>query len=416
VSSEWKESFLAYENLQSRWPSEGLTLLKDLVSSVESPESWLQQYCFAPPDPSLLAEAKEIRPVFIDALSRIGFPRRHFTDVYHAAIYMASQAEYWSLPDYAYRGQRDHRWPMSPTLFRPAKGKKQLTPAELNSRLSKLAIYSEALEAEYPDRFSEYQRIAIGQHYGLKTWLLDLTSDPWVALFFASEGGEEGDVGMLTRFSMNEWDSLSASGDNCLGAMTLIEVSGVPRIDSQKALFLNSSHPDLIVQYGAEQLLFSQRQNLVFESECKGITKSKLLADDEAFATFTAGWLAGGTPPPSRPLGMQPLESAARSLRAADYRQILQTIIEKRHMTHRLSEEVNKSLCWFCDFHLELQRPTYAAQFGSIHLLIGAAERILVGQTFQEIMTDIYCNHIERDVLRQVLRTCDKGQLMLPGN
>jgi len=45
----------------------------------------------------------------------------------------------------------------------------------------------------------------------------------------------------------------------------------------------------------------------------------------------------------------------------------------------------------------------WRSQFGSIHLLIGAAEYVLANQEFETIMTDIYCNHVLPEVLRHVL-------------
>lgn len=401
--SEWKESYIAYENLQSRWPTEVFPLLNELVYSAEAPEYWLNKYSTTSLEKSLLAEAKRVRSIFNNAMRRLDDVRKPFADVYHAAIYLASNPRFWSCSGYAYRGQRDLQWPMKPTLFRPPKDETELTHEEFSRRLNTLATYSEALDAQYPARFGEYQRIAIGQHYGLQTWLLDLTSDPLVALFFASDRGKAGDVGVVTRFSRIEWDWMSASGENCLGAMTLIEVPGVPRIEAQKALFLNGSHPDLIFQYGAQQILFVQKDGLVFESKYTGITREKLLSDTDDFATFTTTWLGVEHPLPFRPLGVHPLDNATRPLKAADYRDILQTLIATHHLTHQVTAEVDKVLHFLCNFHLELQNPVYAEQFGSIHLLIGAAERALANQKLETIVNELYTNHVKPAVLEQVL-------------
>jgi hypothetical protein len=407
--SKWRDAYFEYENLQARWSGD-LALLKYLVYSAE-PEYWLQRYVLQLPSASLLAQARRIAPTFRDAMSLIPrWAEEPLEDVYHAAIYLESAPEYWSYPQYTYRGQRKREWPLLPALFRAPNGRGSLTSEEYNLRLNRVAAFSEAIEAQYPGKFNEDQCIAIGQHYGVESWLLDLTSDPWVALFFGSDHGETGDIGVLIRFSEVEWNRMSAGGENTLGAMALIKAPGVPRIEAQKALFLNGSHPDLIDQYAAQRIQFFQKEGLVFESSYKGVTREKLLSDDEFFATFTNAWLAVEPRRPSRPLGVRPRESATRPLRSMDYREILDALIEGAQQRHLVSEEVDKRLNSLCDFHLKLQAPAYAAQYGSIHLLIGAAERTLANQDFDTILDDLYRNHVKPEVLEQALISLREGK------
>jgi hypothetical protein len=113
------------------------------------------------------------------------------------------------------------------------------------------------------------QVIAVAQHYskelGVATWLLDVTYDPRVALFFASDGGREGDIGVVNCIVRHEWERLSANGTNRLGKLRVIDVPGILRIERQRASFLDTSHPDLFEQYVAHTVWFRQVDGLRFE-------------------------------------------------------------------------------------------------------------------------------------------------------
>lgn len=410
--SQWKDSFFAYEHLQARWPAEGHRLLRDLVYWPDPPEYWLGQYILPRPDERLIAEAVHIGPTIREAMGRVSFPHLEpLEDVYHAAIYLASATEHWEHAGTCYRGQRNRAWPALPTLYRTSGDEQVPTSKDYDLRLAKLAAFSEALNVKFPNRFEPYQCVAIGQHYGLHTWLLDLTSDPWVGLFFASLNGEKDQIGVLTRFSTIEWDRISGGGENSLGSMTLIAVPGVPRIEAQKALFLNGSHPGLIEQYVAEELEFRQTEGLVFESDYKGVSKEKLLSDDESFATFTNAWLRVEPPPPSRALEVRPLRSARQPLRPGDYREILQTLFRRENPTDTISEVADSLLNWLCSFHAEIQRPAYRIPISdrSIHHLISTANIIVATEEFSVDDLNSYYPFdygIQREVLAN-LETAD---------
>ncbi|MBU0943780.1 MAG: FRG domain-containing protein, partial [Proteobacteria bacterium] len=160
-------------------------------------------------------------------------------------------------------GQRDAKWRVVPSFFRKSGEERAAVLARINSLATVIMARRPGLQAE--------QALALIQHYSNElaapTWLIDLTWDPAVALFFASDGGRTGDLGVITMFVRREWEELAAGGRNRLGQIRLIEVPNVLRIERQRALFLDTSHPDLVEQYVAHSVWFYQVDNLVFEDQ-----------------------------------------------------------------------------------------------------------------------------------------------------
>ena len=79
-----------------------------------------------------------------------------------------------------FRGQCNARWGVSPSLFRIPDEAKE----EVRNRLSRLHHFLQGTEGvSYPA--DDDTVFAIAQHYGIPTNLVDFTSDPDVAAFFA---------------------------------------------------------------------------------------------------------------------------------------------------------------------------------------------------------------------------------------
>ncbi|MGL1930251.1 MAG: FRG domain-containing protein [Desulfotalea sp.] len=85
--------------------------------------------------------------------------------------------------NYVFRGQKDYRWPLEPTLDRFVKGAVKSEIATKHLEQFRLSIRGRLNDKSILN--DENEVWALGQHHGLATPLLDWTVSPYVALFFA---------------------------------------------------------------------------------------------------------------------------------------------------------------------------------------------------------------------------------------
>ena len=130
-------------------------------------------------------------------------------------------------------------------------------------------------------------------------------------------------TGKISYLARGEWTHFSADGTNRLGSIRLIEPKGVPRITAQQALFLDTSHPDLLDQFNPFSLYFRQKPLLLFEDETRDPPVSRSIVYPET--DIYKEKLLGASPIPAEPLEYIPTSNASKPLGAEDYMQIIES-------------------------------------------------------------------------------------------
>jgi hypothetical protein len=154
-----------------------------------------------------------------------------------------------------YRGQRDAVWPNVPALFRP-----DLLRLEQNEKRAVRDLIS-----VHPNEFalddSMFDKLVRMQHFGLPTRLMDVSRNPLVALYFATDPGDPRDSstdGAVTAFAVPEgrekyFDSDSVSCLANLANMTAKEKEEI--VAARRARLTGTTKADEIKRINAEPVV-----------------------------------------------------------------------------------------------------------------------------------------------------------------
>lgn len=123
-----------------------------------------------------------------------------------------------------YRGQRNSGWESIPGLFRPDLSR--LEENEKRAVRDLVSVHPHEFEADE----TMFDRLVRMQHFGLPTRLMDVSMNPLVALFFATDPGRRGEEtdGVVSAFAIPEerekyYDSDAVSCIANLANMTKVE-------------------------------------------------------------------------------------------------------------------------------------------------------------------------------------------------
>lgn len=389
--SEWRTIYQRFVQLKKEWsvhehPGVNDQLFHTAVLSKRSDaqvEREFASFGLINPPAVQMRQAHALRSA-LEFPSHGRHPDDPCEDVYQAALTMMPFGEWTASPSLEkfYRGQRDARWRVVPSFFRESRDKQAATISRVNAIAKEIA-------ASRPDLRLE-QTLALIQHYSKElaapTWLIDLTWDPKVALFFASDGGRTGDVGMVTMLVRREWEGFAAGGRNRLGSIRVIDVPGILRIERQRALFLDTSHPDLLDQYVAHSVWFRQVDGLTFEDLDAEwpVSRSRCYPElDPTLEEINKLVAAEDEDVLSEP-ALAPASDASEALGAADYLAIAQTWCEQENVM--LEPVYAEALQRVCLVHSRLQehRDHLSIVLRSLHRLQEATEMVQQAQQRQQ--------------------------------
>lgn len=91
-----------------------------------------------------------------------------------------------------FRGERKYEWHVLPSIRRP--GMEGLLANEKNAIRDLIAVHP----AEFSSDQSMFEKLVRMQHYGLPTRLIDVTANPLVALYFATERADDNADGKVS--------------------------------------------------------------------------------------------------------------------------------------------------------------------------------------------------------------------------
>jgi FRG domain len=155
-----------------------------------------------------------------------------------------------------FRGQSDANWDLTPSLYRPP-----VDDLITQARRAYTDAFVSALRQEARGfglrglRDTDY--LAVAQHYGLYSRLLDFSWNLEVAAYFASLGGQQVEVGVIYAFNAIEYEGLQnpfsaygvsrafseailkRGGREPLPDLALVELFEVPRIYAQEGVFID---------------------------------------------------------------------------------------------------------------------------------------------------------------------------------
>lgn len=163
----------------------------------------------------------------------------HYADSAWSAIEFAEQLKESGQYD-LFRGQR-HTYDIQPSVLRAG-----VDTRASQEQLNNFAIWVHATPDLNSLHGKENAILAVAQHYGLRTPLLDFSRAPRIAGFFATDGGEEGDTGTIIclnkkRFN-NSWSDINRRHSENTGILLTeiidIDVRNLWRLHAQEGEFL----------------------------------------------------------------------------------------------------------------------------------------------------------------------------------
>jgi hypothetical protein len=302
-----------------------------------------------------------------------------YEDLYHLAF---SKLAYWrryGQPIEAaekclrlYRGQRVDWWGVGASIYRDLPeedGRHEV----LKPRVEAVRRLGQGVAALLGLSFVD--AMAVCQHYsdsailGVPTWLVDFSRDPWVGLFFASDGGRTGDCGIVWDIMPTEYAGHAAGKSNPIGGLQFAVPPRVPRIENQSGVFVVAGLPQIFSQYVAFgwDTRFHQHTGEVFEDSAMGIGPATIYPTGDplrrTLEEFKKTQISGGEAPDAAD-AVVPSAVFSSPFDPGTYRALLGAWLEDKRET-RLEPtppRVEEVLPDLARFHALLHSPRYASR------------------------------------------------------
>ncbi len=147
---------------------------------------------------------------------------------------------------FVFRGQSDYKYKLTSSICR--KIKKPITEEEKNEFILKekslLTFFKARAKSTINSNiYNEWEWLALAQHYGISTRIIDWTENPLIALYFASINNIEKDGAIFLHHTTEliDIDSHTPFDSNLNGFIVAPYVTN--RLASQSAIFSISSNP-----------------------------------------------------------------------------------------------------------------------------------------------------------------------------